>query len=252
MSSWDQSYDFSDQQQQQDYYGSSSGGGGGQDDPYGSNANYGYKESSYPHYMTPDFSQDPNMQSDPAGSAVGGVGVVGDDFENEPPLLEELGFNKDHIIQKTLSVLNPMRKTTSDVAGDGDLAGPLCFCFAFGALLLMSGKIHFNYIYGIGGLGCLTIYGLLCLMNVRNEVALTVVVSTLGYCILPIVALSGLGVLVSLNGIIGTVLALVAVGWCSLSASKLFVTAFDMDHQQPLVAYPCSLLYGLFALITVF
>ena len=35
-------------------------------------------------------------------------------------------------------------------------------------------------------------------------------------------------------------------------ASKLFVTAFDMEHQQLLVAYPCSLLYGLFALITVF
>ena len=73
-----------------------------------------------------------------------------------------------------------MRKTTSDVAGDADLAGPLTFCLAFGALLLLSGKVHFNYIYGIGGLGCATIYGLLCLMNVRHEVSATVVVSTLG------------------------------------------------------------------------
>ena len=77
-------------------------------------------------------------------------------------------------------MLNPMRKTTSDVAGDADLAGPLTFCLAFGALLLLSGKVHFNYIYGIGGLGCATIYGLLCLMNVRHEVSATVVVSTLG------------------------------------------------------------------------
>ena len=49
-----------------------------------------------------------------------------------------------------------------------------------------------------------------------------------------------------------TLVALLAVAWCSLSASNLFVTAFDMEHQQLLVAYPCSLLYGLFALITVF
>ena len=32
-----------------------------------------------------------------------------DDFTNEPPLLEELGIYPDHILQKTLSVLNPFR-----------------------------------------------------------------------------------------------------------------------------------------------
>ena len=32
-------------------------------------------------------------------------------FEDEPPLLEELGINPDHIFQKTLTVLNPMRTT---------------------------------------------------------------------------------------------------------------------------------------------
>lgn len=223
-----------------DSYGGYSAGGGGQD-------NYGYQDTNYPHYMTPDFSNQDGNQQQPAVP-----GLDNNDFENEPPLLEELGIHPEHIIQKTLSVLNPMRKTSSDVAGDADLAGPLTFCLAFGALLLLSGKVHFNYIYGIGGLGCATIYALLRLMNVRTDVSATVVVSTLGYCILPIVGLSGLGVLVTLNGLVGTLLAFLAVGWCSLSASKLFVTAFDMDHQQLLVAYPCSLLYGLFALITVF
>ena len=32
-------------------------------------------------------------------------------FEDEPPLLEELGINPDHIMQKTLTVLNPLRAT---------------------------------------------------------------------------------------------------------------------------------------------
>ena len=92
-------------------------------------------------------------------------GAGGDDFSNEPPLLEELGINPDHIVQKTLTVLNPMRSTRSEVAGDADLAGPLVFCLAFGSTLLFAGKFHFNYIYGIGAMGCVANYGLLTLMS---------------------------------------------------------------------------------------
>lgn len=51
---------------------------------------------------------------------------------------------------------------------------------------------------------------------------------------------------------LGMTLTIVVIAWCSLSASKLFVTALAMDHQQPLVAYPCALVYGVFALLTVF
>lgn len=46
--------------------------------------------------------------------------------------------------------------------------------------------------------------------------------------------------------------ASLAVLWCSQSAAKLFVTALGMQRQQLLVAYPCALLYGLFALLAVF
>ena len=52
------------------------------------------------------------------------------------------------------------------------------FCLAFGSLLLLCGKIHFNYIYGIGVLGCLAIYGLLTLMA-NTQVSFCVVVSVL-------------------------------------------------------------------------
>ena len=79
-----------------------------------------------------------------------------------------------------------------------------------------------------------------------------VVVSVLGYCILPIVALSALSILVSLTGPMGTILTMLAVVWSSWSASKLFVTAFDMEKQQFLIAYPCCMLYAVFALITMF
>ncbi|ODN02823.1 Protein YIPF5 [Orchesella cincta] len=172
-------------------------------------------------------------------------------FEDEPPLLEELGINPNHIIEKTRSVLNPLRTTDAAILQDTDLAGPIVFCVMFGFILLLSGKVQFGYIYGIGLIGCVGMYFLLNMMSVSG-VSLGVIVSVLGYCLLPMVGLAGVNLLLSLQGIIGTVLTALAVLWCSLSASKLFVTALAMQHQQTLVAYPCALVYGVFALLAVF
>ena len=232
MSGWDQHYGGfdSNQYQSQGFY-----------DPTASNYDYNYDSNAAVGTSSGQFG---DMQFNSANNP-------DDEFANEPPLLEELGINLDHIMQKTLTVLNPMRSPPREAAGDADLAGPLVFCLAFGSLLLLTGKIHFNYIYGIGLMGCVANYGLLTLMSTA-PVSITVVVSVLGYCILPIVALSALSVLISLTGILGTIFTILAVLWSSLSASKLFVTAFEMEHQQLLVAYPCSMLYAVFALITMF
>jgi len=176
-------------------------------------------------------------------------GSLGD--EEEPPLLEELGIDPEAIVQKTLNVLNPRRSTDPAMLQDTDLAGPLVFCLAFGSFLLLAGKLQFGAIYGVGLLGCVALYGLLNVMS-TNGVGLGVVISVLGYCLLPVVGLAGLNVMVSLQGVLGAVLALFTILWCSWSASKLFITALSMHHQQPLVAYPCALVYSVFALITVF
>ena len=231
MSGWEQTYGYDGGQHQghQGYY-----------DPSAYN---------YSSFSTAEQTGGDNGQG--FGGQFGTAAADQDDFSNEPPLLEELGIHPDHIIQKTLTVLNPMRSTRSEVAGDADLAGPLVFCLAFGSLLLLSGKIHFNYIYGIGLIGCLANYGLLTLMSTA-PVSFWVVVSVLGYCILPIVVLSAISVLISLTGALGSILTALAVIWSSMSASKLFVTAFDMEHQQLLLAYPCCMLYAVFALITMF
>ncbi|XP_060083713.1 protein YIPF5-like [Ylistrum balloti] len=192
--------------------------------------------------MTPEV---PNTYSGPASN--GG----GDNFEDEPPLMEELGINFDHITQKTMAVLNPLKQTDSTIMQDTDLAGPFVFCLAFGGSLMLAGKLQFGYIYGIGVVGCLAMYSLLNLMSIK-AVSGGCVISVLGYCLLPMVILSCSAVVFSLKGLLGIVLTAVAVIWCSLSASKLFVSALSMDHQQPLVAYPCALVYGVFALLTVF
>nr|XP_010978647.2 protein YIPF7 [Camelus dromedarius] len=174
-----------------------------------------------------------------------------DSFDEEHPLLEELGINFDHIWQKTLTVLNPLKPADGSIMNETDLTGPILFCVALGATLLLAGKVQFGYVYGMSAIGCLGIHALLNLMS-SSGVSCGCVASVLGYCLLPMVILSSCAVFCSLQGIFGTVSALVIIGWCSLSASKIFISALDMEGQQLLIAYPCALLYGLFALLTVF
>lgn len=49
----------------------------------------------------------------------------------------ELGINFDHIWQKTLTVLHPMKVADGSIMNETDLAGPMVFCLAFGATLLL-------------------------------------------------------------------------------------------------------------------
>lgn len=117
--------------------------------------------------------------------------------------------------------MNPIRTTDQAILQDTDLAGPLVFCLTLGSFLLLvsrfpykmknclqkncflvgsqSGKVHFSYIYGIGVLGCLAFYGLLTVMASQTSVTLGAVVSVLGYCLLPMVVLSGINILVALQ-----------------------------------------------------
>ncbi|KAM5193470.1 protein YIPF7 isoform 2-T2 [Mantella aurantiaca] len=174
-----------------------------------------------------------------------------DNFVDEPPLLEELGINFNHIWQKTLTVLNPWKPADGSIMNETDLTGPLMFCFALGSTLLLAGKVHFGYMYTMSIFGCLGIHALLNLMSITG-VSHGCVASVLGYCLLPMVILSCFAIIFSLQGITGTILAAAIIGWCSFSASKIFISTLAMEGQQLLVAYPCALVYGLFALLTVF
>ena len=225
-------YEAPSQQGSQGFYNPASS-------PYGGSSS---ASSATPSYFVPQ-----PLPMDSAGGAAPGF----DNFEDEPPLLEELGINPYHIMEKTLAVLNPLRKTDALILQDTDVIGPVAFCVMFGVLLLFSGKIQFGYIYGIGVLGCIAMYFLLNMMSVSGT-SLGVTITVLGYCLLPMVVLAAVNLVFSLQGIIGSILTVVSVLWCSLSASKLFVTALGLQKQQPLVAYPCALLYGVFALLAIF
>ena len=69
----------------------------------GDQASYVTQDSPYTGQMFIPDSQPPPSYGGTAGHT--------DGFEDEPPLLEELGINPDHIMQKTLTVLNPFRAT---------------------------------------------------------------------------------------------------------------------------------------------
>jgi len=178
--------------------------------------------------------------------------LYGGGFEDEPPLLEELGIDFNHIIEKTKVVMNPMRNINQEIVNETDLAGPLVFAFGLASCLLLAGKMHFGYIYGISVFAVLMMWLLLKMMAPNEGPSFGTVTSILGYCLLPIVLLSGCAILFSLQGVVGTFLSSLAVLWCSWSSSKLFCSALNMSAQQALVAYPCAMLYGVFALLAVF
>lgn len=76
--------------------------------------------------------------------------------------------------------------------------------------------------------------------------------SVLGYCLLPIVLTSLVSVAVNLDGLLGYLASIVSVVWCSYAASGIFVSVLQMQNQRFLVAYPVSLFYAAFSLLTVF
>lgn len=238
-------------------YDASGGGGGTPTMPFGGGGNdYGFQP----------FNPGTGGYGDGGG---GGGDAFGGDMQSMPldeedgddrPLLEELGINFDHIKKKTAAVLWPNQPLGEDILEDEDFAGPLCICLALGFSLLLTGKVHFGYIYGIGAMGCIGLYCVLNLMTGQQQegrgahrgVDLMRVFSIQGYCLLPIALVAVVGIVFDLRGWLGTFLSMAAVFWCTFTSTRFFEQAMAMRRQRHLIAYPVFLLYACFALITVF
>jgi len=171
-------------------------------------------------------------------------------YDDEPPLLEELGVNLGHIWRKTAAVLHPTRKISADIMDDTDMAGPLVVGLLLGVSLMLRGKLHFGYIYGFGLVGCVSLWLVLNLLSDRG-IDVMRVVSVLGYGLLPMVALALCRCVLPLNGLIGLVLAGVVVAWSTRAAANMFVAVLHMVEQRALVAYPTVLFYSVFALLAI-
>lgn len=152
---------------------------------------------------------------------------------------------------KTWTVLNPFRQIDQHIMDDSDLAGPILFILLFGTFLLLSGKVHFGYIYGVALIGTLTQYVILNLMALKS-IDFTRTASVIGYCMLPLVVTSGLGVVISLDNAFGYLLSSFIIIWCTYSSSAMFVSYLQLSEMRVLVAYPLALFYGIFSVMTLF
>ncbi|KAK8192767.1 hypothetical protein M8818_007939 [Zalaria obscura] len=194
-------------------------------------------------------------------------------YEGEPPLLEELGVNFGHIKTKTLTVLNPLGRIDQHIMDDSDLAGPILFFFLFGGFLWLSGKAQSGYVYGLSALGSISLHTILSLMSPplsptdasaaqdhiqqgSSHFSSTLTFwrssSVLGYCLLPLVLISLLGVALPLDTLFGYILTSAAIAWCTYSSSAMFCAVGRMTEMRGLVAYPLALFYTGFGIMAIF
>lgn len=174
-------------------------------------------------------------------------------FEDEPPLLEELGINMPATWAKARLVANPFSRIDSTFADDADMTGPFLFCLLLGLLLMLQRKVQFGVIYGLATFGCLSVYAVFNLMS-NDGIDLYRSTSVLGYALLPMVLLSFFAVFLPVHSTKPLAIALGSgcIFWSSTTAAKIFVAVLQMDNQFWLVWYPLALLYTSFAIITVF
>ena len=189
--------------------------------------------------------------------------VVGDltdyNFENEPPLLEELGVNWEHIMMKTKAVVIPFRRfqkhsalaDPSIIVEDADLAGPLAYALLLGGELLVTGKLQFGYIYGFGLFGCLAMTLIMNLMS-PTSISFWTVTSILGYALIPVNILAAIKIFLFSFRTLVQMLALITVLWSTTASTRLLEIGFGLTDQRYLLAYPIALLYSAFVLITIF
>ncbi|KAL1963289.1 hypothetical protein VTN77DRAFT_8512 [Rasamsonia byssochlamydoides] len=210
-------------------------------------------------------------------------------YEGEPPLLEELGVNFEHIRTKTLTVLNPFAQIDQHLMDDSDLYGAILYILLYGTFLLLSGKVFYGYIYGVAVFGTLALHLILSLMSPTLDPASSSPIpnaadpnnydphhkpptssgsssaghfsstltfprsaSVLGYCFLPLVLTSLVGILIPMDTMFGYLLTTAAVGWCTYSSSGMFCAVGRMRGMRGLVAYPLALFYVVFGIMGIF
>ncbi|ORX87984.1 Yip1-domain-containing protein [Anaeromyces robustus] len=171
-------------------------------------------------------------------------------YDDEPPLLEELGISFQDIKKKALVVLYPFRRYDKENMGNPDLVGPILFCLIFGSILLLSGKNYFGYLYGVSASGSIGIH---LIFNLMSEAQLepSNTCSILGYCLLPIVVLSAIIFFLHLNGYFSIIVCILCLIWSTITATRMFITSLSMKDQVILVAYPIALFYSCFALMAM-
>ncbi|PKA62678.1 hypothetical protein AXF42_Ash012265 [Apostasia shenzhenica] len=174
-------------------------------------------------------------------------------FEDEPPLLEELGINTRQIWRKTVSILNPFR-VSPNLHEDADLSGPFIFLMAFGLFQLLAGKFHFGIILGWVTVAALFLYVVFNMLAGRNgNLDLYRCLSLVGYSMIPLVIFSAISLFVPHGGVVIFALGGVFVLWSTRVCTQLLVDLASCgEEHRGLIAYACFLVFMLFSLLVIF
>ncbi|KAK4765948.1 hypothetical protein SAY87_007590 [Trapa incisa] len=188
------------------------------------------------------------------GPIGGGGGPSGSaSFEDEEPLLDELGIHPDQIWKKTRAILNPIRIDPT-IHRDSDLSGPIILYLCLCLFQLLSGKIQFGVILGWIVVSSMFLYVVFNMLAGRNgRLNLHTCTSVVGYCLFPVVILSAVSLFLPQGNYGRFAVAEVFVLWATRACTSLMVALADGEEEhRGLVAYACFLIYTLFSLLVVF
>ncbi|XP_062117578.1 uncharacterized protein LOC133831335 [Humulus lupulus] len=188
------------------------------------------------------------------GGPIGGGPAPGNaNFEDEEPLLDELGIHPDQIWKKTKSILNPFR-VNPVVYKDSDLSGPILLYMSLCLFQLLAGKIQFGVILGWIVVSSIFLYVVFNMLAGRNgNLDLHTCTSVVGYSMLPVVILSAASLFVPQGGVVRFGVAGVFVIWATRVCTGLMVSLADGgDEHRGLIAYAALLIYTLFSLLVIF
>lgn len=91
------------------------------------------------------------------------------------------------------------------------------------------------------------------LMSKRGQyVDVYKVMSILGYSLLPFNFLAALSVVIDLHNPIGIIVSFLMIAWSTTTATRFLEYGLDMEDKKYLIAYPISLFYFVFLLLTLF
>ncbi|OAY42890.1 protein YIPF5 homolog [Manihot esculenta] len=210
----------------------------------------------------PSNSGIPFMSFDIGSTSAYGAGPIGGgltassgaaNFDDEEPLLDELGIHPDQIWSKTKSIMNPFRVNPT-VHQDSDLSGPFFLYFSLCLFQLLAGKFQFGVILGWIVVSSIFLYVVFNMLAGRNgNLNLHTCTSVLGYCLLPVVMLSAFSLFTPQGGPIIFIIAGVFVIWATRACTNLMVAVADGgEEHRGLIAYACFLIYTLFSLLVIF
>ena len=170
------------------------------------------------------------------------------DYQDDLPLLEDLGIDLTSVKSKLMSTLFFL-KPNSTFIQKPDLTGPLLLGTILGFLLTLSKKLSFGFIYGFGFLGSLGIYFIFNLMLEREYLSLYNLMSVLGYCISPVLVIAFFNVFLGLKNFLGVVFAFFGAFMATFLVLRFLKTGYDFGNKRIMFGYPVFLFYFTFVLI---